>query len=174
MTVIAAIVTDGRAYMAADSRTSWGTCYRDDGRKLFRLGEVLVGFAGHSLFHRALATMPPCDTLEAEAWCGQLADHLIDYGKGRGHGEVTNAASMQSFTLLAATTAGLWEVSGDGSVLRVADGYTAIGSGGAEARGALHVLRRGDEPVERLHSAIAAAIALDRSCGGPVHVLETP
>lgn len=178
MTVIAAVVTDGRAWMAADSRTSWGSCYRDDADKLYRLGAAVVGLAGHSLYNRAMGTAPPlhagASADETAEWCGRLVDHLIDYGRGRGHGEQVQGASVQTLTLLVATPAGLWEVGGDGSVLRVACGYTAIGSGGAEARGVLVALRHGDEPAERLFAALEASIALDSSCGGAIRLETLP
>ncbi len=182
MTAIAAIYQGGRAWMASDSRQHGRGTYRDDCIKIRRIGAALVGLAGSPLYDNALMDAPPLEPDANEAgvllWCVKLAQRLRAYGKEQGHGDIGGGIFSHDFALLIATTAGLWDVEGDGSVARVARDWHAIGSGGAEARGSIHgqldLCRcAGDLDYESVvATAIRSAIALDSSCGGNVHMVS--
>lgn len=171
MTVIAATISEGgHVTMAADSRTCMGSEYLDGNVKAWRLGAALVGVAGGSALYvttkhfRHLSETAKSD--EIAGWCAHLYTALRDAALA--HGQVyrnqdgTESLNMQ---VLVATRCGLWVIHTDGSVCLIPRTWHAIGSGGAEARGALHL---GVTPARAVH----AAIALDSGCGGPVTVLE--
>lgn len=180
MTIIAAIIDrpNRRAWMGSDSlATSGPNCSRVVS-KITRLGAALVGTCGTPSGDRFLRRS--CGALEedaghdgAERWVDAVTmgwrawardEHLAD--KDTGH--VPWWATI-------ATPWGLWHIGSDGSVIEIAEDYTAEGSGAGPALGVLWFIADRLGPVqeggdERLRKAIAAAIAHGDGCGGEVRV----
>lgn len=177
MSVIAAIVRDGHAVMACDSRVSFGAEMVGGAPKVFKRGRALVGLCGSLCFLRALRDAPPLlraiehdvTAKECEDWCGRLVDYMIAWGKERGQGQ----ANGPDFSMTVATTAGIWRVVGDGSVTAILRGWDAIGSGGAEARAVLHLAWNDSKSLrDSVTLACSVAAALDSSCGLPIETME--
>lgn len=167
MTVIAArVCASSHVEMAGDSRVNFGNEYVDGVKKVWACGSALVGFAGPTAlssvvesFH-GLRVQATSD--EIDEWCAALFDALRT--RAIAHGQVYrqhDGTDSLDASFLVATLHGLWSINTDGAVLRIPRNWHAIGSGGAAARGALHV-------GVSAALAVEAACALDSGCGGPV------
>lgn len=192
MTVIAAAYdkTARRAVVAADSRCTWGdhVTFTDD--KIRPFGAAVVGMSGYALFARALDALAddlslkvqptdPGDAAAWDAWVWRFTEALNAWARGKGHGATEKGLwELPGVSMLIATPAGLWRMSGGAHCLRVHEPYLAIGSGGEVALGVLHALSRlpgcpTPTPVERVFAAALAACDTLASCGEPIHTLTT-
>lgn len=177
MTVIAAIVQDGAAYMAADRQVANGWTTHESGPKIRMMGEAIVGLSGAM---RAAAYLRQHEPLVSpvvgltpemvDGWAQGLADGLHNWLGARGHGKVDDTGKIQGVVLLVATRLGVWRIDSDGACLRILSGEWACGSGEDFAIGVLFATK-GSLPGKRLRTACEAAIAHNMGCGGPVDVL---
>lgn len=184
MTCIVAIKECGRVWMAADSqatnngavlihglskivqRDTFGrTLFGSDGSlwlgDAFRYGVLPTRHAGQSLAEWCAAELAPW--LHAKATEGQ---RWIDRSNGKEWNGQTLVANGSDLVL----------VDAGGSIVVPASGRWAIGSGGAEARGALWAMDRDGSAMlahQRATLAVAAACALDDGCGGPIECVCT-
>jgi ATP-dependent protease HslVU (ClpYQ) peptidase subunit len=179
MSVIA-VVSDGtRVCMACDSQaTSGGAKAALAEPKILRLGEFLFAADGccstaHFLrqafeIGEDAAGVPLAAVAHAfieafRPWCKER-DLLTDRGGGK---------ELSSFILIARKAEWLL-IDAAGSAIALASPWWAIGSGGAEARGAMHAtagdvqLSLGAEEIAL--AGVRAAIDLDDGCSGPVRV----
>lgn len=191
MTVIAAIPIDGHVLMAADTLV----CRRDSRitttHKISKLlvgpkyeRHALLGIAGSTalahLAHHWFVTesntpdlKDPDDETAADAWAHRIAVRLCKLATTAQPPLTVDDGEVDGEALLALGP-WLWLLSGQAAV---STGPAAIGSGAAEARGALFAadelgLAR-NYPHDALRVAVRAAIALDSNCGGEIDLEDT-
>ncbi len=170
----------GGVWLGADRRMCSSSGYRAySGPKMEEYEHVCVGFTGDN--------MVSVDVLAGgKTWADiEARTPVIGWGVGRPaliarfgeNGVKPDDDGIWPVSAIVASGAGLWIVGADLSMLRVADGMMAMGSGGQYAAGALCALRRhwqqlnfgGDEIVLE---ALRAAGARDENCGPPYDVWE--
>lgn len=192
MTVIAAVADGSTVWMAADSRAA-----ADDGRiwhghpsqpKIARMpvgrhgGHALIGHAGtHRLGVMATRVhlggeVDVTDQDDLNSWAQAAADAYTELAFESVPPATDGDGCLDGVWLLGYAGC-LWYVTA-GDAYRVGLRYSAIGSGGEFAAGALHALETigalGEDSVhiERgLSLAVEAAIAHDSGCGGSI-ILE--
>jgi len=184
------VVRDGdRVCMASDSQTgNNGSKVTMQGPKIVRLpGDVLVGFTGSAevrsaLTQGAVALLEPIGTRDLDGWVADhLTRHLWNYFRDRGRMVKSQQGADEISCYLLVARGNEWLlVDGAATPHRLAIPWWAIGAGCCEARGAMYALRGdlqwgplqwGPVSAENIaREAVAAACALDDSCGPPVHV----
>ena len=97
-------------------------------------------------------------------------DACLEWSRDHGHGSVDDGHWSAPWSVLVAGPTGLWEVSGDGTILEPVLGYLAIGSGAPVAYGALHATRH-LAPDVRVLLALEAACEHASGCGRPSPLL---
>lgn len=184
MTVALAVRKDGRTVLAADSLVTFGgQRYPADNcrfRKLYRVGESVMAWAGWSLYNEMLdsylARTPP-PTLHSEA---EVFAFFIEFWRAlrRDYNLISrdpdhSFASLDSVFLLV-NRAGIFRVQGDLDVTQFQQ-YTAIGSGAKYAIGALRILyEQLADPNAIAARAAHVAIDFDVYCGGEIDVIGLP
>lgn len=154
MTCIAAIIFEGRVYMAADSCGSDGVNYRvRRDSKLFRLGEFIIGFTssfrmGQLLQYQMQPPILPGDPRDLYRYlCTTFIERARKLlGDNGGH-------------FLIGTRGRIFEVMSDFQVAEYDRDYAAIGSGKPWAEGALMVQSKDVPPRGQLFLAMSAAAA---------------
>jgi hypothetical protein len=190
VTVIAAIPIDGRVLMAADTLL----CRR--GSRItttHKISTLLVGpkYEQHALLAIAGSTalaqlahhwfiteshtpdLKDPDEAKADEWAHRIAVRLCKLATTAEPPLTVDDGEVDGEALLALGP-WLWLLSGQAAV---PTGPTAIGSGAAEARGALYAadelgLAR-NYPHDALRLAVRTAIALDSNCGGEIDIEDT-
>lgn len=184
MTIIAAVPTHDGVFMASDSQLTRGDSIVAQVAKVVNKQagnrEVLLGVAGnYRLFSLAchalqLSDAPnPHDEPSCDSWAHAVAVALAELA-AEAKPPVLDDGQVDGEALLAFDRH-LWLLNGQ-SAIRM-DKPCAIGSGAAEARGALHAVGAGTErhvdPAWALAVAAQAAIDLDPNCGGPLVLVKT-
>ena len=185
MTVLAAVIDrqNHAAWMASDSWATSGAMVHSVTSKITRIGAALVGTCGVPSGERFLRRY---DALPAEAdhpatvaWVDDLAGRWRSWARDE---HLTDKDSGDPpWWAIVATPQGLWHLGSDGSVVEVADDYTAQGSGAMAALGVLWCSRANlcgekspGHPFPVLRRAIEAAIDHGDGCGGAVLWEATP
>jgi 20S proteasome alpha/beta subunit len=175
MTIIAAVIDGRSAVIACDSLGSNGWSKSVYGSKLVRLrNDLVVGISGSYLLARWLreggaeeALREPGAAALDKLWA---AWRVWAKAQGCGHTDPSGDHNIPA-TVLAAMPGQLFELQSDGSVLRAAFPYAAVGSGASVALGALAAARLARLDVwASAPLAVHAAIRHVPSCGGDVHV----
>jgi ATP-dependent protease HslVU (ClpYQ) peptidase subunit len=178
MTCIVAIEDGDRVWMGCDSQDTWGGHKLPMlSRKVFSVGEWLIGVAGQSRV---------ADVLELAFQAPKRARGISNrqylvmvfiptlISTLEQHGALVTAedgSNSMEATMLMARGGECYAVSDDYSVGRITE-YYAIGSGGDLALGSLHSTE--GEPAEcRILLALEAAIKYDAGCGNPTHIVQT-
>lgn len=164
MTTICAITKGGRCYIAGDRMVSTETTYFAGETKIVKVGNVAVGVAGEFSYLRWVRErLPPRWFEDIDDFCADLRE----FSQERGHEEIRAE-------LLICFPDGLYLVDCEGSHVRVERGWFAIGSGAAEAMGAicLGVADEGSDPRWLVEAAVSVASQLDRATGCGVDVME--
>ncbi|MEZ0074205.1 hypothetical protein [Planotetraspora sp. GP83] len=173
MTAIAAIVQDGRVYMAGDSAGScgWDIRLRSD-PKVFLNGPYVFGFTSSyrmgQLLHYAFT--PPEPPAEGDLHAFMVTNFVDAVRACLKEGGYARKESEQESggTFLVGVSGRLFEIEDDYQVGESADGFAAVGGGAALALGALHATADlGMEPSERLQRALAAAERFNNGVRGP-------
>lgn len=191
MTCIAALVVKhaNKVYMAADSQATHNGCVLVHGLpKIVERDGFLFASDG------SLWLGDACRYLDLPVWtdgvplaqwcaihfgpwlraCANQGNHWVDRSGGKEWNGQTFVARGGELCL----------VDAGGGVIVPAGSWWAIGSGGAEARGAMSALEDAPDcyapldgnlsPRDILSMAVGAAILLDDGCCGPVQYAETP
>ncbi len=182
MTVIAAALDSTGAYIASDSvGTSDNGLVVEHGEKLVVLpNNTVAGFSGAYVFEqwirREFAEAIRVTEVQPEGarWRDFVEDGVEDWrrhARSEGHGtpDEEGVLIVPGFALIVSPAEILY-VQSDGSVLPVAHGYNAIGSGAKVALGSLHSTTRWRSAERRVMAAVYAACEHDNGCGGHVHV----
>lgn len=179
---VVVVVSDGKqCWMAADSQATQGASQaplatpkivREFGM-LFSVPSILVG----NILRQELPMSPPQSQLKAFGlleWAGScfqpwLRRKLESWGQLE---KLSDGRSEMPGTMLIARGGDFVVCDVSGGVFRVARSWHAVGSGGAEATGALWALEtRGCLPPEQMAMlAVGAACALDVNCSGALTV----
>ncbi len=177
MTAVVGYVAGDRVYMGADSAATApdGSQIILASPKVFRVGPMLIGYAGTPLLGQLLnhnlrvpkrSGRKTVDQFMATNFCGALFSTLegADVGKA-GEWQAMIGYSGRLFT-----------VQGDLSILESRAPYAAIGTGADVAMGAIHqAIKRNDShlsPGELVLEALEAAVALNASCRPPFTTLS--
>jgi len=172
MTCIAGLIHNGRAYVGADSQTTWGYVKHDHTTKVFRVGDAIMAGCGRAAL--------------SAAFQHRLAAPDVPEGKEDHWLLVTLPDAMRECV----KSIGLWkdgDLSGGGAYIVGWRGrlvaidchlaaypvpaFTSFGSGGEVAIGALEVLGDKGKPRERLNRAIQAACRWSVGVGGEVQII---
>ena len=155
MTCVAGIAQSGRCYLCGDSAASAGDDRWTMGRKVRRIGGIVLGVAGDVALCGPILSgrwSPRWDGRAPRAWIGDEWVPAMRERLRRRRGDLT---------ALLGVGGELWVVDRDGSIVAPpATSYTAIGSGAAWAVGALAALdgsRPRLAPRTRLRRALAIA-----------------
>lgn len=174
MTVIVAALTGDHITMAADSQISagWQRIYTDV-PKIWTAGAYLIGGSGDLRaiqvvrHHTSWPKHRPDEDTDVEAFVvKQVVPALRNANENKGVTETHHGSESWPCTLLIAWGATLVEVDGHGAVVVPTPTRHAIGSGYAEALGALGDAgpwRQGDVIEAARRSTITA-----RGCDGPI------
>lgn len=191
MTVIAAIPTGDRVLMAADTQLSRRSALVGHTHKISTLlvgpkyeRHALLAIAGSTalarLAHHRLYTNAETPDLaypdhedKAGEWAQRVAIRLCKLAATAEPPLLVDEGD--DCEALLAIGPWLWLLSGQAAV-RITTPF-AIGSGEAEARGALYAAEElglvGNYPHDALRLAVRAAIALDSNCGGEIDIEDT-
>lgn len=183
MTCIAGIEADGKVWIGGDSAGSDGHLIhvRAD-EKVWANKQLVFGFCGSFRMGNLLRYKlePALERYEvepdAEAEFRYMATAFIDgvrkVLKDGGFMQAVNGADSGG-TFLVAWRGKLYQVYSDFQVGRTAQGFCAIGSGGACAEGVLYALRDTKmSPEEKITAALGAAEALVTTVQGPFKVVS--
>ncbi|HYC76052.1 MAG TPA: hypothetical protein VEI02_00355 [Planctomycetota bacterium] len=180
MTVAVAVRKNGRTVLAADSLVNFaGQRFSPDNcqfHKVQRVGESLLAVAGWSLYTEMLqshlaSNPPPQLRTEQEVFAFFLNFWRAIRQEYPFRTSAGNGADLDS-TFVLANRNGIYRVSSDFDVTYFT-AYTAIGSGGKYALGALKVLyAQLDDPAEIARRAVQVGIDFDVYCGGQIDVGE--
>ncbi len=169
MTCVIGMVDSGRVYMAADSATATGwEVLPMAGKKLFRLGDMLIGVAGnHSVGQlvRYVKLSQRPDAVSDEDYL--LNTVLVDIRRClREHGvtKVEDNVEELPSEMLIAYHSRLYKVGIDCALVELASGIQAIGSGREYALGTMLALAK-KRPTERLLRSLECAAAMCASVG---------
>ena len=184
MTVAVAVRKQDRLVLAADALVHFGgqrfVPRNTRARKIHRIGESLIAWAGWSLYaelltaHLSVQEPPPLST-EAEVftffvqfWRAMQANYTYLQGTPEAGHPFANLDS----TFLLVNPSGIYRVAGDMDVTTFTE-YSAIGSGSQYALGALSVLYdQLDDPAAIARRAVEVGIDFDVYCGAPIDLEE--
>jgi len=175
MTIIAASESKGEVAIAAD-REWYKSGVRTSGpTKLHQCGDWVAGASGDAWSGEMLEDcMPLVEATTPDKWVHQLRDALLQWSRDHGHGTVEDGTWLVPWNVLIINAnGGIWDISGDGVIMRPPDGYLAIGSGAPVATGALHA-RQGTRAVDHVRAAVEAACAHAEGCGRPIDGYSFP
>lgn len=166
MTTIAAIVTEGGAWIAGDRRVTWGTHYRASAvPKVVERDGWLLGLSGSTVFAAAVAAL---DVVTPE--------NIVCVAASMTEGQAGGAIMAQPGRLVEIGSGGGLSDIGptpDGETEGRGWRATAIGSGASEAAGAIMAMERtGRTTLDALTMAIRVAAALDSATGAPFDLLH--
>lgn len=153
MTIIAATTKA----IACDTLGSDQNSKEDFGPKIYEFKNAFAGFSGSYLIGKFLKDELPYEAESIE----DIEDIWYQYCRS-----CPDNNAPGDFIFL--SKKGLYRSSCDGSILEPQQGYTAIGSGGPIALGALYANRNARSHGKRLETAIRAAVNHNPYCGGEI------
>ena len=167
MSCVIGLVDEGDIYIGAD-----GFATTEDGErrpifadKILRNKSYLIGYTGSIRTGQILDSHnfdPPDDIKDLPE---SLREHL--YAKGC-VATTDGGLSMQTCNFLIGFKGHLYEILMDFQLNEVLGNFTAIGSGGAYAMGAMYVVEKTSiEPLKKLEYGLLAASEFHTSCGPP-------
>ena len=174
MTCVAGIVRAGQVWIGADSAASTDDLVSIRAPKLFRLGGLLVGFAGSYRAAQILqygVELPEASTPALEWLATAFVDVLRTAHRRGGAMRLDAGLDGNTIELLVGYRGGLFEVDGDYAVAEVHD-YAAVGSGAPLAIGALAATPKILNPVNRLERALDVAERHCPSVRGPFSIVK--
>lgn len=179
MTLIAAVIEDGKVQMIGDAFTGFHHVVgRDTREKVWQSGDKVLGAAGNVrpiLAFRYGFEFPPVPDGQSDDTYMRLTfpAALREYLKEHVHVSTTENGEDSNLSLLIGWRGRIWCMSDDFSITEEACGWNAIGSGCEVALGALWVTR--DLPASRrLQAAGFAAAEYVSSVRGPFTVVVEP
>ena len=178
MSVVVAVRSKQRTWIASDSRVTFGDRVEVCGPKFFVRDGVAYGFTGSLVTGAWLreATIPERNKKEQLlAWANRaLGPWLLASARDRGTAEVSDGASRLPGSVLLADKRSIVIVSGCGGCFTTSNHYAAIGNGADAAMGALCALNRYGIVLGHAaaRAAVMAACAHSSSCGQPVYTQE--
>jgi ATP-dependent protease HslVU (ClpYQ) peptidase subunit len=167
MTVIAAIETEDKVYIGADSAISCGTFQERSVGKLFRVGDLVFGSSGSVRLGQVIqfATTLPTRTM------GQTAiNYLVHIGKAIAETIETHKlkADDNHVSMVIVYEKKLYRIHSDYAVIRPYRGYTAAGCGVDYALGAIAVLlEQKTPPRDALQKALEIAATFEPGAIAP-------
>jgi ATP-dependent protease HslVU (ClpYQ) peptidase subunit len=177
MTCIAAVVHDSKVYLGGDSAgaNNWEIDTRADA-KVFVLGEFLMGFTDSFRMGQLLryTFTPPAlpDTENSDLFRYMVAEFVEatrECLKKGGYAKKENERE-EGGTFLVGIRGHIFDICSDYQVEETADGYNAVGSGRAYAKGALFA-STGLPPEKRIRMALKAAERHTPGVRGPFVIL---
>jgi len=167
MTALLCAVSDGRAYLGADSRQSLGGGdHRDGGEKIVRVGAWLFGCVGDCAVETWLRCMPmhPDEGEPAEPYLLRLALAFHEYWKAN------VSTDRPSVSLIAVHGGRAFSVSYPANVYEIRDVF-GDGCGGGSAHAGYTVARLlGVGVGDAIRMGIESAKVWNTSVGGAVHI----
>ena len=169
MTCVVGIVENGKVYMGADSAAvSDSSCTIRKDPKLFRKGDMLMGFSGPYRLGQVLRfdlTPPdkPTDMDDYEYLCTLFIEELRNTLDDKGcMSEFNGMDDTGEANILIGWNGHLYRIDRDFQIGETVDRYDAIGSGEDLARGVLYMLHHKGHmgrspPKTRMHFALSAA-----------------
>ena len=175
MTAIVAVKHNGHVWMGGDSAfiSGWDVEAIPD-EKVFFVGEILFGVAGSPrtvglLRYHLKFPDPQTDDLR-EYITTSLVDALRGLFNEKGHATKSDEQEQFPSAILVSYGGRLFMIDSDYQVLEIPD-YTAIGSGGTVALGAL-AATVGKSPAKRVQIALEAAAKHNIAVRGPFQVVK--
>jgi hypothetical protein len=161
------LIEGGDVYIGADgfATTEEGERRPIIANKIIRNKAYLIGYTGSVRTGQIVEPyyFDPPDKIEDFA--EELREHL--YARGC-VATAEGGISMQTSNFLIAFDGRLFEILMDFQLNEVMGNFTAVGSGGAYAMGAMYVLNKAKlNPVTKLELALKAAAEFHTSCGPP-------
>lgn len=177
MTCVAGIARASQVWIGADSAASTDDLIATRTPKVFRLGELLVGFAGGYRAAQVLRfgiELPEHDPrLSSVEWLSTIfVDALRSAHRRSGVMRSEAGLDLNTTAFLIGYRGGLYDLDGEYAVTEVSD-YAAIGDGAAVALGSLATTPRILKPVRRLELALAASEKHCPSVRGPFLILKS-
>lgn len=187
MSIVVAVAKAGRAVMAADTQSTFGSKVlppdNQASNKMRRIGASLLGRSGWGVYDNILDEVldeKPAPELADAAGIFRFFNELWRLLHRR-YAFVNDQAKRKDSpfgdlggSFLVANRAGIFYVAPNLGVTRF-ERYFAIGTGADFALGALYQLHGREGDAERIaRDAVATAIALNVQCGGDTRVLEVP
>lgn len=180
MTVIAAIVEQGRVLMGGDSHIADGDrVLRDTSGKVWKTPDMVIGASGSlnaaDAVRYGFAFPDPAEESEDRYMRLTVPSALGVFLGERGlMREDESKNSRVDLNLLIGWRGRLWEIDQDLTTVETLEPFGAIGSGGTVARTALACLKDLLPPRERLDQALGLAARYAKNVSGPFAVLEGP
>ena len=171
MTCIAAVMKEGKVYIAGERGASEGSYIVPiDKPKIWKTGSYIFGFAG--TFDGQILQynfVPP--TIEGNAdkfMHGKFLKSLKSF-----YNEWEIGGKESELSLIIGVKGKLYEHDADGlTLVSYERDYMAIGSGADFAMGSLHATQSHKDPKRRLTLALNAACDFSTSCIGPIDILQ--
>lgn len=183
MTCIVGLEHEGAVWIGGDStgvNYSLDIHARDD-RKVFQVGEAVIGFTGSFRFGQVLQyrlEFPQINTWDVYRWAA--VDFMDAVRKACAAGGILEKRNEveTAHNFLMGVRGMLFYCGPDFQMGRVLDGYAAVGCGAPFALGCLHrIQNEGQPPVTaqtRLLRALEAAAHHSAGVRGPFTILECP
>lgn len=178
MTCIAALVHEGKVYMAADSAGVAGySLTRRADEKVFRNGPFVMGFTSSFRMGQLLrySFKPPRrhpDDDIMKFMVNDFVDGVRKCLKDGGFATTKDEAEIAG-TFLVGYQGQLFKIEGDYQVGRSLEKFAACGCGEDLALGALHATRNAElHPAIRLKRALSAAAAFSAGVAAPFMVVS--
>lgn len=180
MTCIVGLVEDGKVYIGGDSAATTNYVTQTlTFRKVFRYKDnCLMGYSGSvrmvNLLQYAFKMPDKPGDMSMECYFATLfADALRTTMKDAGNATKTNEQEQASGYFLVGYQERLFRIGFDYSVVEVAEGFDAIGSGNEVALGAMHATKDMSlVPQKRIELALQAASYFSSGVRGPFFIEE--
>jgi ATP-dependent protease HslVU (ClpYQ) peptidase subunit len=184
MTCIVGVVAGSTIWMGGDSLSSYPASYevrRDRTPKVFRLGELLIGYTtswrmGQLLQHNLTAPPQRHDDSDEKWLATAFIDAVRQVLKTGGFAHKENEVERGG-TFLLGLRGKLYEVDSDYQVGAPGEPYGACGAGRPYALGALHTMMALDRPLhakDRVRYALDAAAYHSAFVRAPYIILKAP
>lgn len=171
MTCIAALVQDGKAYIAGDRGASDGDLIMSiENPKVWRHGEYLLGYYGtmHGEILQNFFEPPkvsgPVDKFMKTTFRKALKSLYEEWNL---------RDEEKDFGLIICVRGKIYEHNGSDLSMTTYDSpFLASGSGGSYAMGSLYSTQNYKDPKKRLRIALESAVEYSASCRGPIDILS--
>lgn len=179
MTCIAAIKKDGKVFIAGDRAGTGGYVQHNQSEpKIFQVGEFLIGYSGcyrmaQIVRYHTHLPKPREDQEIVEFIVTEIVSSIRRAMIDQGANSKERGADMQGGGIIIGYRGRIFRIESNYQVFGSNDDYTAMGSGGEVALGALYALRSSKEsPKRKLKTAIHAANYHTPYCGYDVDVMQ--
>lgn len=176
MTCIVGLVEDKKVYMGGDSTVTGYVSQTMTLRKVFKHQNCLIGYSGSvrmcNLLQYAFTVPEHPDDMSVEHYLTTVfVDALRTLMKEAGNATKVNEQESSTGYFLIGYHGRLFNISADYSLVEVAEGFDAVGSGSSVALGAMYATRHMSlKPKKRIELALEAASHLCWGVGEPFYI----